>query len=456
MKIGLKAILGITGMSLLAVGVAVDGGVFNFANIALRMSRATGTSVVLNNSNAPTLSGGAATRVDDKSITWEYSNCASYASGHVKINAGGYFGISSSSIYGYTGIDGLTVNFTNGGSGELWLLTSYNGTTWNEMKEFKDTDNGVFTTVADNWRYIRFFNYAPDNSQISITSVSFEYTCTGISNSDDVDGTSDINNVIAVENVDYEVETTDFSPLTPDSTKALKFIKKTSGTVIKLGFGRTYTCAELVDKKIEFDMKSSVFNSYGKTLELVDDTGTKVSNTSSVNSNSHSAYKYTSLGNDWYHIEVPTSALFNFISGFHDDGEADPKKADKDKPAKNLASEVVAGIKINAGGCVIDNLRVGSTSCELGSFNNGTSFTAGPSFYWFKISYVGKLRSCTMSFDDPTIAEQVPTDDSHILNGSPFYIKGLLAGRTVTVTATVVSGYNAQFTYQISRTLTVN
>ena len=454
-KLSLKSILGILGPAMLVVGVAIDSGSFDFANLALRLSRATGTSVVLNNSNAPTLVGGSDDRVDDKSITWEYRNCASYASGHVKINAGGYFGISASSIYGYTGINNLSVNFTKGANGELWLLTSYNGTDWNEMKEFKDEDSGDSTTVADNWRYIRFFNYAPDNSQISITSVSFEYTCTGISKSDDVDGTSDINNVIAVENVDYEVETTDFSPLTPDSTKALRFTKKTSGTVIKLGFGRTYTCGELVDKKIEFDMKSSVFNSYGKTLELVDDTGTKVSNTSSVNSNSHSAYKYTSLGNDWYHIEVPTSALFNFISGFHDDGEADPKKADKDKPGKNLASEVVAGIKINAGGCVIDNLRVGSTSCELGSFNNGTSFTAGPNFYWFKISYVGKLRSCTMSFDDPTIAEQVPTTDTHILNGSPFYIRGKANG-TVTVTATVVSGYNAQFTYQISKTITVN
>lgn len=62
MKIGLKAILGITGMSLLAVGVAVDGGVFNFANIALRMSRASdGLNTILNHNNAPTLSGGTGT-----------------------------------------------------------------------------------------------------------------------------------------------------------------------------------------------------------------------------------------------------------------------------------------------------------------------------------------------------------------------------------------------------------
>lgn len=448
-KLSLKSILGILGPAMLVVGVAIDSGSFDFANLALRLSRATGTSVVLNNSNAPTLVGGNDDRIDDKSITWEYRNCTSYASGHVKINSGGYFGISSTSIYGYTGINDLSVNFTKGGNGELWLLTSYNGTDWNEMKEFKDEDNGVATTLADNWRYIRFYNYAPDNSQISITSVSFDYTCEGVSAIEDNDGALPGNVLYVTDNLTYSLETQDLSPRCT-GTKAVRFTKSgNASSEIIISFGRTYVAGDVATKKIEFDMKTSNIV-YGKTLQLMNGTADTDKVGTVVKSNDHSSYKCTNIEDDWYHIEVPISCLYSLISGYYN---VNTQKR-VDMPG-NIATKEFCAIKINAGACVIDNLRITSSDLELGIYNNYSTGSVGAAYNWLKVSYVGKLRSCTMTFDDPTIAEQIPVDDPNIKNGSPFYIRGLSAG-TVTITVTVVSGYCGQFTHSINRTMTLS
>lgn len=46
-----------------------------------------------------------------------------------------------------------------------------------------------------------------------------------------------------------------------------------------------------------------------------------------------------------------------------------------------------------------------------------------------------------MSFSDDSLARQIPTTDPLLKYGSPFYMELLNSG-TLTVTATVVSGYN--------------
>ena len=442
-KFSLKATLGISGLALLVVGVAVDSDVFNFSNLALRFSRALDYNITLNHGNAPTLSGGSGTMTDEHSVTWEYNNCASYASGHVTINKDGYFGISSSTGFGYTFVTSLVANFTTTNDGQLWLMTSLDGTNWVEMEQLT---SGASTIIANDWRYVRFLDYGPAGNQINISSVSLDYKCQGgINASEDSDGAK-VENVIQVsDNLTYATETNDLSPR-GNSTQAVRFTKTSGNSSIIIGFGKTYKIGDIAYKKIEFDMQTTNIN-YGKTLQVMKDTS---SVTSSIDSSKHSGYKVTPLEDNWYHIEVAMTNLISLISGY-----GHGKDVEQDIPAKNVETKEVNAIKINAGACVIDNLRITGEQCDLGLYNNGTSFSAG-GVYWFKISWVGQLISCTITVDDDTVAEQVPPDDYEIRNGSPFYIKGLIAG-TIVATATLhIATSTGEISKSISNTLTVN
>ncbi len=417
-------IFGLTLLPITAVGLSyVANNASNF-----RLTKASAHTVVLDDSNAPSLSGTSGTMVDDKNVTWEYSNASVYDSGHITINPTGYFGISSSSVYGYTGIDGVTADFSQG---ELWLLVSIDGINWNEGEELT---SGVESAAANNWRYIRFYSHV---DTISINSVSIGYSCTGVTASEDVDG-AHVENVIQVsDTLTYEKETTEVSPL-GNSTEAVKFTKSgNKSTTIIISLGLTYLVKDIAYKNIEFDIKGNI--NYGKTLQLMKDTATVGS---TIESSKHSSYIVTDLGNDWHHVKVPVTALLSLISGYDK----------QDIPTKNLENREVNAIKINAGGCILDNLRVSSSAPAIGRYNNGTSFSVG-SVYWYKVSWTGKLHSCVITFDDP-IAEQVPVDDPLVKNGSPFYIRGLSAG-TTTATATLVIGYNHQ-TYTFSGEITIN
>lgn len=446
-KLSLKSILGILGPAMLVVGVAIDSGSFDFANLALRLSRAAdndGFNTVLNHDNAPSLSGGAGTMMDDKDVIWEYSGCSSYASGHVTINKDGYFGISSTTGFGYTKITNLEVNFTSTNNGELWLMTSLNGTSWIEMEQLT---TATPTTIANNWRYIRFLDYGPTGNQINITTVSIVYECyDGIDASEDSDGAKCGNVKSVTSNITYQKETTEVSP-NGNSTEAVRFTKNGSGsTNIIISFGRTYKVGQIAYKLIEFDIYLEV--EYAKTLQLAYDTTTFGA---SVDSSKHSAYKITNISGNWYHVEVPVTALVSLISGYIKGG--DPKE--DDIPAKNLDKKDVNGIKINAGNCIIDNLRITSNQRELGSYN-GTSSVNANGIYWFKICWVGRLVGCTMTFSNGN-AEQVSLDDPNLVNGSPFYIRGLVSGTTVYVVAHVtVACHDGEHTLTIDKNLTVN
>ena len=419
------------------------GALFFGSSDLLKPSKADGTSIVLDENLQPTLDGsGDGQLLDQKGVKWEYHNAASYPSGHVSIGHQGYFGVSSSTDYGITEILSVTVDFESTDN-ELWLLKSTDGINWHE-EGLLESDTP--STGANNWRYIRFYNWSDDNTSIDINSVTISYGCSGISATDDVD-LATIDNVISVtSNLTYQTDTVNVSPL-GDSTQAITFTKtNTSGTEITLSLGRDYTIGEIKEKKIEFDLKASSVN-YGKTFQLIGDSYS----TPKINSNENSGYKIRNIQDDWYHVDVPVSCLVSTNSGYDK----------KDIPASNIESKKVNRIKINQGNCTIDNLRIGSDSCELGNFNKPEGTGQGQyqpvvgEFFWIKTSWVGILHPelCSMSFSDNTLARHIPVTDPNLKNGSPFYVE-LLAAGSVTVTVNVVCGYNRR-AQTIQKTITI-
>ena len=420
----------------LVIGLAVlpamvMGTILFTSNNVVKRSRATGPSIVLNNTQQPELTAGEGTLIDTKGVTWEYHNASSYPSGHVTLNDDSYVGVSSSSAYGITAINSVVATFTGD---ELWLLTSVDGETWSEGEVLT---SGKESTIANMWRYVRFYNYS---STVNIDSVEICYDCSGISAPEDLDS-AHLENVLATSGgLTYDRETTEISPNSIGG-EAVKFTKTTtSSTTITMGFGKSYKIGQIKNGKVEFDLKTSNIN-YAKTVQLMKD-DSKIG--AEVSSNKHTSYIINNIKDDWYHVEVPITALANTISGYKG----------KDVPKTNFEEQEVNAIKINQGNCTIDNLRISASPCELGTFNDPAYAITAPSPYWFKVSWVGVLHSCTMSFKGDNIGYQIPTDDPDLANQSPFYIQWTASG-TVTVTATIVSGYNHRIS-TITRTITVS
>lgn len=431
-KIGL--IIGAIGLPAMTLGLVYVG-----TNGIIRPTKAT-SPTILSSTNSPELSNGAGTIVDDKGVTWKYYHASDYASGHVSIGHKGYFGISQHSAYGYTGISDITVNFSADGNNELWLLVSKDGINWGEQSTLT---NGEAFSLPQPWRYIRFYNWDADNltqesatsnELVYIDSVQIAYSCSGISSVEDVDGAKAAN-VIATTGLSYE---DDFSNISPNSVdgSAVTFTKTGEGnTDITIGFGKTYKIENIQNAKVEFDMKTSRIN-YGKSIGLYKNS-TSVGST--MWSNKTNAYKCTNIQDDWYHIEIPITTFISTISGIWVNGVA------KDQPHTDVGNKEVNAIKINAGDCTIDNLRITSTPCELGNFNNPDYKPSVNEFFWLKTAWVGKLypELVSITFSDNALAKRIPIDDKNLMNGSPFYVQ-LLGTGTVTMTCTVISGYNRQ------------
>ena len=388
-------------------------------------------NIVLNHSNAPVLVNGEGTRTDNKGITWEYHNCSNY-SGHVTLNADSYFGISSST-YGITGISDIIANFSGS---ELWLLKSVDGINWGEDCIL---ENNTSVSTANNYRYIRFYNYS---NSINIDSISFNYSCSGISSTEDVDSAKASNVISTSSNLTYTSEYNDISPNSIGG-EAVSFTKSdTTKSEIVIGFGKTYKVGPTQNAKVEFDMKTANIN-YGKTMQLMNGSSTLGSN---IDSSKASSYKCTNIENDWYHIEVPIDTFISVISGYNG----------KDKPHTDVLNKEYNAIKINAGTCVIDNLRITSTQCDLGVFNNPTYKPSVGEVFWLKTTWVGKLypELVTMTFSDNTLARRIPLDDPLLMNGSPFYIE-LLGSGSLTITCSITSGYN-RAVHTVQHTITIN
>lgn len=426
----IKSVIGavLATASALAIGVAT---LVNGADMA--NTRADNTyHLVLNDSNSPAISAGSGTMIDNKGIAWEYSNVSDYNDGHITLNNNGYFGISSSTNYGITAITSVVADFTSNDN-ELWLLTSYNGVDWHEQCML---ETGESTTLANGWRYVRFYNWSDYNTGIDIDSVNIGYDCSGETSSEDVDG-AHIENVGTVSsNLTYEEETTNVSPL-GNSTRAVRFIKSGSSNTASnaiIYFGKEYKLKDIKDKKVEFDMYTTNIN-YGKTVELA----YQNSMTGKVDSSVHTSYKTFNLGDNWYHIEVHINALASMFCN----------TAQGDTPA--VGTKSFNGVRLNIGNAIIDNLRIGSVpssnTTEVGIFNKdflkkgNTCNVTDTKNYWLKISWTGVFHSCQMIFSDNSIAEQVTGLEY------PFYIHPKAVG-TTNITVKLCVGYDRRYVFQ--------
>lgn len=376
--------------------------------------------------NSPELSSDhTGTMVDSKGVTWEYSGASDYADGHVTIANGGYVGISSSSDWGLSGIQSLRVDYTADSQSELWLLTSLDGLDWGEQLILEDD---ISTDLAKNWKYIRFYNYSSSNSPINIDCVYISSVCVESIASEDIDSARLDNVGTHTETLLAYRETSDVSPL-GGSTEAVRFEKTgTTSTNVIISLWRSYKIGEIAYQKLEYDLK--VATNYGKTVELVNG-NTVVGLT--INSNDHSCFKSTPLGNNWYHIEIPITSFVSLISGYGKDNV----------PPVGFENKVIDGIRFNVGSSTIDNLRISGSQCELGIFNSPRYTPTVGSMLWVKVSWVGRLDSCVLTSTDNTIGRPLPTTDPGLAHASPFYIECLAAG-TIEVTATIVCGYNRQ------------
>lgn len=417
--------IGATMLPLVAVGT-----LFFTANNAIRPSKASAFTMSLNATNAPTLNNGEGTMVDEKNVTWEYHNASALNNGHVTLNHQGYFGVSSSSDWGYTAISELTVNFTSGTDGELWLLTSIDGVDWQEQIKLT---SGSSTDWANDWRYIRFYCWDDNNDPINVSSVSFGYECTGISSSDDVDLAS-IDNVASSSNLTLSKETSDLSPV-GNSQEAIRLTKNGNNGYCEFYLKETRNIWDFHTKLIEFDFYHKNNNSKPNVGFWSTSLNKNIGTTASW-SGTKSNYKVSNINSDWWHIQIQITSMVA------------PSVGHADSATKN---DPVDKIRITSNNCIIDNLRIDCTpsnaDCPLGIYNNGTGMSNG-GYYWMKVSWSGILHSNVFTFDVPGIAEQ-EQNAAH-----QFYLHGLGTG-TVVVTANLVVGYDRR-TITISNTITVS
>lgn len=403
-------------------------------NLLVRKAKASAYVAHFDDRNSPTLSGGAATVTDSRGIVWEYSGATDYANGHITLGHGGYFGIKSTSPYGLKGIEYITVDYAEDENAELWLLKSVDGLDWNESRILEDDTP---TDYANNWQYIRFYNYATDlTTSIDIDSVEIGYSCTTSgSASEDTDFTS-CYKTLTTDGTTGTISTATKSPRS-NSSQALSFSKTGSGnTYADFELDRIYTLGEVASSKVSFDLYRSA-NVWKPSVSLFSGStivGAEIRNSSN-------SYFFYEIDDDWWRIEV----LINSVAAT----VCDPARGDT--PAD--ITKQIDKIRIGIGNGIIDNLRFDSTisrTDEFGLFNKGYSFNIGKT-YWVKISWAGSIHGCTFTYGTPGVAQSYPSDKS------PLYIVGLATG-TTTLTPTFILGYNRQtvtMTHSIS-TVTVN
>ena len=100
------------------------------AEVALISSRASIKPTIasayhfdLDENNSPELTDGEGTWTEERrNVTWEYHNASDNPNGHITLNHQGYFGVSSTTINGLTGVENVTATFTGGENCELWVF----------------------------------------------------------------------------------------------------------------------------------------------------------------------------------------------------------------------------------------------------------------------------------------------------------------------------------------------
>lgn len=437
-----KKIFIIAGLTLLPLVMAEVA--FISSNWSMKPSVAEQETFVLNNDNAPTLSAGEGTMVDEKNVTWEYHNASDNPSGHVTLNHKGYFGISSSSSWGFTGIGGLTVNFTGGSGSELWLLRSTDGVNWDERETLS---SGVTTTDVNNWRYIRFYHYDANltSASLNVTSVTISYSCEGISSTDDVDAAI-IGHVYTNKLVKATAsEETSITSPKGDSTQAIRFQNNDSGTgnrqiIISLG-DFAGTLGEMKSKKIEFDYYHTMRGGDSQTrsyprISLARGTSSISSQIEQGgNTTKHNAYTATPINDDWWHIECYITSILAL--NFHTDD-----------------SELINGIIINdnyltdiddvTGFAVIDNLKV-TRGTPAATLSNTTS--SGGDGFMMRENYCGRLWNKVATSSNESVAT-VRYETDYV------YLNKVSSGKT-TITITYTLGCSRE-QVEVTKTLTIN
>ncbi len=453
---GKKVLLGIgTGV----LPLVMTGAIFFGAN-NIRPSKASAHSLILNHGNAPTLVNHAGNKVDEHNVTWEYYNANDNASGHISLDHQGYFGVSSSTDWGYTGIDSLTVTFSKGTNGELWLLTSINGTDWEEGEILT---SGLETHTADNWRFVRFYYWDEDHNSADITSVNIGYQCTGTdfaSAADDPD-LAQLSHLRRADDLNVTKETTIVSPRC-GSTQALRLTEtngRTSSTthhemIFNIPSG---TLEKYQNYKIEFDYyyirKRDPKKTPGYPSLKLANGNTPTGAQKGINT-AFDGFTVEEIkdgnGNKtgWWHLECYITYIMQL--------------------AENKLSTAITGITIYDDGiyehdrdgapfegfAIIDNFFLTNherSGCVTNSWTTVKIGATGNDRYFVRENFCGSVHSVSYSSSDTSVA----TVYTEAKQGNLLcYIEGLAPGDIV-ITITYKLGYDRKVVVVQTKTLTV-
>ena len=261
----------------------------------------------------------------------------------------------------------------------------------------------------------------------------------------------DIDNV---SNLSYLTATTETTIVSENSTEAVRFTN-TAGTQTKdhsfiVALDHEYVLRDIKTYKVEFDYyhaqkRQQKGKGFPKLRLMYNTSGKGNTHGGGETVTEKSPFIAYSINEDWWHLEYFVTSLCPTFADHGDSGINENTKIN----GVQIIDNAIYDYNGNTAFVVVDNFRFDNTLApRLGLFNAGTSFKMSKGYYWMKICWAGTLNSCTMSFSDPTIAEQ---DTASVK--SPFYVHALQPG-TVTVTATLDLGENHQ-RLSISNTLTI-
>lgn len=432
-----------------ALPLLVISTLFFAANNPLSRSKASTYTTTLNNNNSPVLSNGEGTMTDDKNVTWEYHNASDLVNGHVSIGHQGYFGISASSDWGYSTIENITATFTKGENGELWLLTSLDGTEWSEYGKLT---SGTPVTLVNAWNYIRFYCWDSSNELANITSVVVNYDCEGVGPYEDTDFAK-IENLRKNDYLEPSVETQIVSPR-GNSTEALRLTSTNGRTGNR--HETIFNIPEVKLEKIRFS-KLEFDYYYREKRDPNKDPGyprTRMAKPSGIYSTERTLdgkkdFTVEDIGNGWWHIECYISSMVS--------------PADTPAASSNIGGivlyddaiythDVEEGVKV--GFIIVDNLRITNYSTSAAISNSWTKVTIGATDkdrYFIRENTCGFKHSATHVCSDTTKA-RLYYEVKYGVNLC--YIEGLEEGEIV-VTITYVLGHEHKTVQVETVTLTV-
>ena len=243
-----------------------------------------------------------------------------------------------------------------------------------------------------------------------------------------------------IENVrscDYLTATKEIS-IVKRGSEAVRFTN-TAGTQTKahtviMSTDRDYTVGEIKTMKVEFEYyhahkRQQAGRGYPKVQLMYGSTsrGTDQGGTDSVTSKSPFVAKDVGVG--WWHLEYFITAMVPTMADHQDTPISQSLKVNGIK----ITDSAIYDYDSETAFIIIDKLRFGYGPAErLGLFNRTFSFASG-GYYWVKVCWAGELHSVDMVVDDVSVAVYAPSEKS------PFYIKGLKAGK-VSVIITLVAG----------------